>query len=218
MAGDCLNSVPLFKSLSSEQLETIRKIVVDQHFAAGEMVFNMGDKANSLLIIAQGKARVFQSTENGREKTLYILSTGDFDGEAALFAPQIRHSFAEALTSLSVCSIRRSDFQKLLQAVPSIGLNILNVFGKRLANMEQQTTIVTTQTVEGRLLDYLRQQSQKQKSLTIKLPLKKKDLATLLGTTPETLSRKFKKMSDNGILKQSPGKIVELNSEYKNSI
>ncbi|MFC6181730.1 Crp/Fnr family transcriptional regulator [Lactiplantibacillus daowaiensis] len=208
---DCVQLVPIFQALADDQLDTIESIVQHRHFQAGETLFNASDDLDSLMIVANGQVKVYQLAANGREQLLYLLQTGDIDGEAALFENRQRTSYGEALVPTDICSIRRQDFQQLMQTYPSISINVLNVFGKRLAQLEKQTTSTATESVEARLANYLTETAASLNTATFKLPLKKKDLATFLGTTPETISRKLSRFEKLGLITQKPGKLIQIN-------
>ncbi|KRO29105.1 transcription regulator [Lactiplantibacillus fabifermentans DSM 21115] len=203
--------MPIFSELEADQLDTIEKIVRHHHYQAGETLFSAADALDQLMIVANGQVKVYQLAANGREQLLYLLQTGDIDGEAALFENQQRTSFAEALVPTDVCSIRREDFQALMQQYPSISIKVLNVFGKRLTQLERQTTSTATESVEARLANYLTETAAALKTDTFKLPIKKKDLATFLGTTPETISRKLTLFEQQGLITQQAGKVIKIN-------
>lgn len=208
---ECVQLVPIFKELADEQLDTIETIVQHHHFPAGSTIFSADDPLDSLMILANGQVKVYQLAANGREQLLYLLQTGDIDGEAALFENQRRTSFGEALVPTYICSIRRADFQALMQQYPSISINVLNVFGRRLTQLERQTTSTATESVEARLANYLTETAAALKTDAFKLPLKKKDLATFLGTTPESISRKLALFERQGLITQKAGKIIQIN-------
>lgn len=208
---ECVQLVPIFQELAADQLDTIESIVQHHHYQPGETLFNADDPLDTLMIVSGGQAKVYQLAANGREQLLYLLQTGDIDGEAALFENKRRTSYGEALVPTDVCSIRREDFQRLMQKYPSISINVLNVFGKRLTQLERQTTSTATESVEARLANYLTETAASLKVTAFKLPLKKKDLATFLGTTPETISRKLTRFEQTGLITQKPGKVIQIN-------
>jgi len=210
LAHECVSLVPLFNQLTHADKETIESIVHQHHYQPGETIFSAGDSLDSLMIIASGQVKVYQLAENGKEQLLYLLKTGDFEGESALFSQTTRQSFGEALLPTAICQIERSDFQMLMQQYPIISINLLNEFGHRLSKLEKRTTQATTSSIESRLADYLVETSAGLKETTFKLPLKKKDLATYLGTTPETISRKLKDFEDQGFITQGGGKKVTI--------
>lgn len=194
-AEDCVELVPIFQNLSKTDKETVATLVTHHHYHTGEYLFSAGDSADALTITAHGQAKVFQMAANGKEQMLRILQTGDFDGEVALFENSDHNSFAQALMDTEVCQISRSDFQRLMQETPELAVNMVNALGRRVSQLEQQNTEVTTASVESRLASYLLETSAGLNRDVFELPLKKKDIATYLGTTPETISRKLTSLS-----------------------
>jgi CRP/FNR family transcriptional regulator len=205
---NCVSLVPLFQQLTEEEQATIESIVIHHHVAAGETIFAAEDDLDSLLIIASGQIKVYQLSENGKEQLLYLLQAGDFEGESALFSKSVRQSFGETLLPSEVCEIKRTDFQELMKHYPSISINLLNEFGHRITQLEKRTTQATTESVESRLADYLIETASAIDKNSFKLPLKKKDLATYLGTTPETISRKLKLFEADGLIQQQAKQIT----------
>ncbi|WP_421017239.1 Crp/Fnr family transcriptional regulator [Furfurilactobacillus cerevisiae] len=208
---DCIQLVPIFNQLTTVELQQVSAIVHEHVYEKGTTLFNAGDEANQLTIIAAGQAKVYQLATNGREQLLYLLQSGDFDGEAALFNPVTRTSYAEALVPTQVCSIQRSDFQALLAEAPQLALGILNEFGKRISQLEGKATSVTTSSIGGRLADYLVETAASFPAQTMfTLPLQKKEIAVYLGTTPETISRKLNEFQIAGWLKKGHGNQIAI--------
>ncbi|WP_125708991.1 Crp/Fnr family transcriptional regulator [Companilactobacillus zhongbaensis] len=207
-SGDsCLSLVTIFQALPEKDLSHLEDIVSEHHFKSGEYIFHAGDDADSLKIVSHGQAKVFQIAANGKEQMIRILQTGDFDGEAALFENWERNSFAQALMDTDVCEISRDDFQRLMGDSPKLAVNMVNAFGQRITQLEAQNTEVTTSSVESRLANYLLETSAGLKEERFTLPLKKKDIATYLGTTPETISRKLTKMAEAQLLENKGLKV-----------
>ncbi|HAT54030.1 MAG TPA: Crp/Fnr family transcriptional regulator [Lactobacillus sp.] len=208
---DCIQLVPIFKNLTSAELQQVGNIVHEHVYEKGSTLFNAGDQANALTIIAAGQAKVYQLAANGREQLLYLLQAGDFDGEATLFNPVTRTSYAQALVPTHVCSIQRADFQKLLGDAPQLALSILNEFGKRISQLENKATSVTTSSIGGRLAEYLVETAASfPERATFTLPLQKKEIAVYLGTTPETVSRKLNEFQTAGWLKKGRGNTITI--------
>lgn len=208
---ECLKLVPIFKSLSAADLATIAAVIHPQQLKRGTILYQSDTEANTLYIVDDGQVKIYQLAANGREQLLRLLNPGDFDGEYALFTANDTHrSFAETVTNATVCEIRREDFQKLLLKYPQLSLRILSVLAARVQQLEQQTTRVTTETVETRLALYLLDTADAAKTDTVKLPMKKKDLATYLGTTPETISRKLTRFETAGYIQQLPQKRIKI--------
>lgn len=188
-----------------EILETVQNVP----YKKGEIIYHAGDQSDSLYIVNSGKIRIYRLSESGKEQLVRILNPGDFTGELALFKEATHESYAEAMVDTQVCLIRRQDLQSFLLKFPSISLKILAEFSDRLDESEKQTTRFSTEKVDTRLALFLAECLEKN-AKELKLPMSKKDLASYLGTTPETISRKLAELEEQGLIKQKPQKVIEI--------
>lgn len=199
----CVSSVPIFNHLEVEQLQDVMQVVKSVTYKRGEILFHAGDESDSLYIVNQGHVKIYRLSDLGREQLVRLLYPGDFTGELALFKATVLENFAEAVEDSQICVIKRDDLQQLLLKYPSISIKVLNEFANRLANSEKQSASFVSEKVETRIALFLQEQSKKQATNTIKLPMSKKDLASYLGTTPETLSRRLSEFEASGAIVQN---------------
>ena len=126
----------------------------------------------------------------GKEQLVRILRPGDFAGEN-LFSSAAQDSYAEVTQASEICTIYQADMQELLRQYPDISLHILAELCRRLDLSEKQTATIATASINARLDDYLVEQAELMNSDTYELPMSRRDLASYLGTTPETVSRRL---------------------------
>lgn len=207
----CVSMVPIFNHLEVDQMDEIMTTIKPGHYKKGEIVYRAGDKSDSLYIVSSGKIRIYRLSKSGKEQLVRILTAGDFTGELALFSESIHESYAEAMEETEVCMITRSDLQEFLIKFPSISLKILSEFSIRLEKSEKQATRVSTEKVETRIALFLAEciDSETQ-SMEFVLPMSKKDSASYLGTTPETISRKLTELEDAGYIKQKAHRKIKV--------
>ncbi|MEH7110331.1 MULTISPECIES: Crp/Fnr family transcriptional regulator [Bacillaceae] len=206
----CVSLVPIFDHLDCEHMEEIRSLTQSANYQKGEIIFRAGDQADTLYIVNKGKIRIYRLSESGKEQLVRILNPGDFTGELTIFKKDFHESFGEAVEATDVCMIRQSDFQELLLKFPSISLKILAEFSMRLEQSEKQTTRFATEKVETRLALFLAECISHDQSNEITLPMSKKDLASYLGTTPETISRKLAELENQGYIEQKKQKKIKI--------
>lgn len=209
----CIQLVPIFNHLEDEQMDEIMQTTQSVSFKKGSMVYRAEEESDTLYIVNKGRIRIYRLAESGKEQVVRILEPGDFTGEMALFSPEnTKHeSYAEAMVDTKICQIRRSDLQEYLLKYPSISLKILNELSQRLEKSEEQTTRFATEKVETRLALFLAECLGSETDTTeFVLPMTKKDLASYLGTTPETISRKLSDLEDSGLIKQKPKKKIQV--------
>lgn len=206
----CVSLVPIFNHLESEQMHEITAVAQSISYKRGEIIYRAGDQADTLHIVRKGKIKIYRLSETGKEQLVRILNQGDFTGELALFKKDFHESFAEAMEETVVCMIKQSDLHELLLKYPSISLKILTEFSRRLEQSEKQTTRFATEKVETRLAHFLADCLSDAQSNELTLPMSRKDLASYLGTSPETISRKLSELEIQGYIKQKTHKKIEI--------
>lgn len=206
----CVSLVPIFNHLSEEQMDEIMQAVQGVSFKKGEIVYHAGDASDSLYIVNRGQIKIYRLSESGKEQIVRILNPGDFTGELALFQEDVHESFAETLVRTNICMIKREDLQTLLLKYPTISLKILAEFSNRLDTAEKNTTSFATEKVETRIANFLAESYDNEDSNLIELPMSKKDLASYLGTTPETMSRRLTEFEEAGFIKQKGQRKIEI--------
>lgn len=207
----CVALVPIFNHLEKEQMEEIGAAIRPLSFCKGEVIYSQGDPSDSLYIVSKGRIRIYRLSESGKEQLLRILDPGDFTGELALFSESLHESCASAMTDVELCTVKRSDLQSLLLKYPSISLKLMAEFSRRLEQSERQTTSFATEKAETRLALFLLDCLLKgDGGKIVTLPMSKKDLASFLGTTPETISRKLLELEEEGLIRQISNKKIEI--------
>jgi CRP/FNR family transcriptional regulator len=189
-------------------MDEIVKTIKPGKYKKGEIIYSAGDQSDSLYIVNKGRIRIYRLSESGKEQLVRILAVGDFTGELALFSESTHESYAQAMEDTEVCMINRRDLQDFLIRYPSISLKILSEFSRRLEKSELQTTRVSTERVETRIAQFLTECVENNKSMEFVLPMSKKDLASYLGTTPETISRKLAELEDSGYIRQKTARRI----------
>lgn len=137
---DCIRLVPIFNHLNEEQMSLIAQSAHEVHYEKNALLFGSGDKDDTLYIVNNGRVRIYNLNESGREQTVRILNPGDFMGEVAIFQTESYHSnYAEAISEVSICRIHKKDMNDYLDAYPEIMRRILSDVTKRLQVSEKQT-------------------------------------------------------------------------------
>lgn len=203
----CVSLVPIFNHLDQESMDKIGTKVNTKHLKRGEYLYKAADADDSVYIVHRGQVRIFHLAESGKEQLIRVLNPGEFTGEWTIFSDDTYHDhFAEATRNTSICAINREDLQELLQDYPEISMKILQSMSDRLQQSEKQTASVAIEQVTNRIIYYLEDLAgiDTDDETTVELPMTRKDIASYLGTTPETLSRKFKELENADLIEQLP--------------
>lgn len=194
----CAEIVPIFSYLDHDELMKISKLIHHQGFQKGNFLSTPDDQ--KLIILNQGNLKIYQLAANGKEQLLRVMGPGDFEGESALFGVKATNTYSQALMDGSACVIYKSDFQDLLVKYPTISLKLLEESATKIAALEKQTAFLSTDSIGSRLASYLLDLAEVSTDDTFEIPMKMKELANFIGTTPETLSRTLKKFSKENLL------------------
>ena len=197
----CVHLVPLFNALPTNDQMQIEELVHHQNYQKSELVMDP-TSSNNLVIVAHGGARLYTLDENGRENVTQILKTGDYAGENWLFGEANINTYVEATENSEICLLNRNEFLALMKKKPELSIQLLEQNIIKVRAMHRQIQLLSLPKVEDRLLSYLQTYAKQVNKNSFTLPLKMKDLALYLGTTPETLSRKFVLLEKQGTLKR----------------
>jgi len=209
-----ISNIPIFKGLPQSQLEKIEKIAVKKNFKKGELVFLENDEGNGFYIVAQGRVKIYKVSMEGKEQILHILGQGEPFGEVPVFSGGVFPANAQVLEKCSLIFFPRKAFIQLISENIPIVLNMLGVLSMRLRQFTVQVENLSLKEVPGRLAGYLLLLAKEQQSKDlIQLNISKGQLASLLGTIPETLSRIFSKMNDRGLIEVEGRSIKILNTD-----
>lgn len=200
-----LRNVSLFATLNEKDMEVISKIIFINTYAKGEVVFQEGEKGDSLYIILKGQVKVCLYDEDGREYILAAIGKDGFFGELALIDELPRSANAITLEDSELLIIRRHDFTRLLMENPMITIAILKVLSRRLRETDERIRWLAFLSVEGRILKYLLGIGEKEgvkvkDYIIIEKGPTQIDIASSCGCSRETVSRMIKSLVKKGIL------------------
>jgi CRP-like cAMP-binding protein len=208
---DQIAAIPLFQGLSRGEYEDLAMIVVDQVIRRGQTIFEEGDEGSGFYVILSGRVKIFKLSPDGKEQILHILTTGEPFGEVPVFAGEKFPAHAAALEESRLFFFPRPAFVKLIGQNPSLALNMLAVLSRRLRKLASLVEDLSLKEVSGRLAAYLLYLSEGKKgAVEVKLDVSKNQLASLLGTIPETLSRILTRMTREGLIKSNGPRQIQL--------
>jgi len=200
-ARDILIRSQLFGGLPQEHITEIEKIAVDKNYNKGEVIFYDGDEGNGFYLVAAGSVSVYKLSPDGKEQILHIIKEGGTIGAVPVFSGKSFPANARAIAKSHLLFFERNKFIRLITGKPNLTLNILPLLAARLREFTIQVENLSLKEIPGRLASYLLYLSREQgKRDLIKLNISKAQLANLLGTGPESLSRALGNMKTKKII------------------
>ena len=212
--SDVIARIPLFSGLSRTQLAELQSIVLEKNFGKGGLIFSEGDEGDGFYVILQGRVKVFKVSADGKEHILHIFTPGQTFGEVPVFAGEHFPASAEAIHETRVIFFPRSAFVALLEKNPSLSLKLLADLSVKLRQFAAQIENLSLKEIPARLATYLLVLAEEQgRDDHVTLSISKGQLASLLGTIPETLSRILAKLSAQQLIQVEGRKIILMDAE-----
>lgn len=213
----CIEIVPIFNTLTYDEMMEVARITVARSYKKGEMVYMAGDRGEKLFVIHKGKVKISRLSHTGKEQVIRILGPGDFMGELSLFVHGPLTDNAEVLEDTTVCIIDGEKLKNLMAKYPTIAFKVLEELSSRLERAENLIEHLGVHDVETRIVEMLLDLANDEGEVV--LNMSKGDLASHIGMSQETLSRKLSYFQDMGWIKQiGHRKIVILDEENLRSL
>src|SRR2546426_1651255 len=138
--ADSLSHIPLFKRLTSEELEQLAEEVDQVKFDADETIFNEQDKGDALYVVESGQVRIWVMDEDVKPVTLAELKPGEFVGELAVLDRGERSTNASAIVDATLHRLSSDDFQQFLMEHPDCAIDVICEIGTRMRQTNQLVT------------------------------------------------------------------------------
>ena len=194
----CLDQVPIFGSLSNEEKMELVEIAASRSFEKGEAIYRAGDEGGTLFVLYTGRVKIFRLKAVGKEQVLRLVEPGEFMGELSLFSSLPLTDYAVALEKTTMCVLEGKRLKELMAKYSSIAFKVMDELSRRLEQAENRIEDISLSSVTKRVSNALLEMSQDNQEIT--LPMTKGDLASQLGMTQETLSRKLAALQEEGLI------------------
>lgn len=198
----------LFAGLTADDLQLLATVSRSREYRRGEILFEQGETADGFYAVVSGKVKIYKLSPEGKERILHIVLPGNTFAEAAIFADGCYPAFAEPLEKSNLIFFPKRDFLNLLHQHSQVAINIIGGLSKFLRQFVVQIEDLTFRDVPARLARYLLELGAEDCSQVV-LPFSKTQLASNLGTVSETLSRTFRKLSDEELIAVN-GKTIKI--------
>lgn len=197
--------------LNHEDAESVHKLMRARSFAPRSILFFQGDPSDSLVVVRNGRVRLFLTSPEGEEFTLSILTSGSILGLAAVVLRSPRILSVEAVGDLDVSVLPASDFHDCMRAIPRLAFNITQLLAVlAVESIERSAPLaLDSATVRlGRILAALAVTSPDGRHLV--QGLTHEDLGKMIGATRTWVSLTLADFEQRGLLVKQPGTIVIL--------
>jgi CRP/FNR family transcriptional regulator len=187
----------------------IQALGVKKTYGKDAVVFLPHEEARGFFYILEGEIRVYRMDDEGKEVEIVRLRAGDFFGEAVAIAGGAYPAFARAVKPSEVLFFDRQTVYRKLGKDPSIARFFLVLLANKCLVLNERIETLGLRTVRQRIAQYLLSHCPgEDKACFVELKIRKCDLARLLGTISETLSRNLRKLREEGLIEVEGKKIT----------
>ena len=202
-----LASVPIFSNLSLTVIKNLRLRMDKRSYHKDNMILMQDEFGDTFFAITRGSVKINRIKEDGKEVIFAFLNDGDFFGEMSLLDEEPRSANVFALSETEVLILQRSEFLAFLEQHPDVALSLLTELVQRIRRSDEQIESLSLSDAEHRIgMTLLRLAEEfgiiyKGKIEISDLPYRK-DIASMAGTSKETVSRTMKIFEEHNLIEQ----------------
>lgn len=204
-ALEIARGIPLFAQVADDDLEQIASHLIERRYPRNTTIVEEGLPGDYMYIIREGRVKVTKLSDDGREKILEFLDEGAFVGEMALFERAPRSASVKTLTPVRLLALSRTDFIGLLKKSPDLAMSVIQELSRRLRTINEQASALSFQRVKDRtkgLLERLAREPYGEGGRRRTPSLTHQQIADMIGTSRETVTRVVKELKGEGWLEQ----------------
>lgn len=217
MRIDFIRRVPLFSTLSDDEFLRLQHIFVERAYSKNQVIFMEEDTGNYMYLVLAGKLKVSKSSSSGKETIVAIHRAGDFFGEMSLLDGKTSPATVAAMEDCKIISISRADFHNYLMRNEKVVQQIIQVLCARLRQV-WQTQALSSSAADARICMGIYQLAKKHgiqdaRGTIIDLKITHQDLAEMVGTSRETVTRVLTRLRKQGVIEIDSRRIILLDDQ-----
>ncbi len=204
-----LSQINLFDEMEMNDLVQIDRVSDMKPVKKGTIIVGPTKPMKALFLLKQGNVRLYRSNDSGKQLTVDILGDGNIFGETSSFSLSDDSVYVEAMTDVYLCIIGKEQFETLLSENPKLAIKFIEILSSRLKEIYEMSENIALRSVKYRVLSLLLKLSEKfgkrkNEWQTIEIKLTHYDMATMIGSTRETVSATIGDLKKAGYIKKNP--------------
>ncbi|REJ90637.1 MAG: Crp/Fnr family transcriptional regulator [Planctomycetota bacterium] len=200
-----LKNCPLFERLTSAQVVAVEGASHARRFSRGEMIYMPADAGDCVFLVSSGRVKLYHITADGKQALLALIDPGEVFGELAVVDGGAREEFAEVMEPALVVKIPRDVIQSLMEQHSGVALGVTKLMGLRRQRVERRLKSLLYRSNRDRLIHLLLELAEKygvrtQEGIQIGVKLSHQELASIIGSTRETVTVVLGELQNEGRL------------------
>ena len=204
-----LRKISLFSGLEPAVLQGIASLAVTKSYPKNAIIINEGDETNTLYMIISGKVKAYLSNEDGKEVILNMMGPGEHFGELALLDPAPRSASIMTMQASKFSILSKDDFDQCLEQHPEMSKSIIAELTRTVRRLTDNVRSLALMDVYGRIAHTLLEMAVEENGVKIiKEKLTHQDIARLVGSSREMVSRIMKDLVNGGYITTKDKQII----------
>lgn len=214
-----LRTIPLFAALREEDLQRIARLANERFYPKDSIIFFEGEPGEAFFFLKSGRVKIAKLNPEGAEQILKLLEPGTVFAEVILFTDESYPATARVMEDAKVGMIKKKDFEELVVAQPELAVRLLKLLNSRLREAQLQIKEMGLLDTHSRTASLLLRLAKTygvedaDGAIRFELNLNRQDLASMIGTTRETVTRVLSKFRKLGIIELKGDEVTILEPE-----
>ncbi|ANU10884.1 cAMP-binding protein [Planococcus antarcticus DSM 14505] len=203
-----LSHINLFDELPMEDMKLIDDNSTMTPVKKGTQILIPEQPLDVLFFLKKGQVRLYRMTPKGKQFTTDILVDGNVFGETESFMLTDKQTYAEAMTDCYLCTMDKGKFESFIRTTPDVSIKLIQILSDRLKETYDLSEKIALGDVRYRTLFLLLKMSEKsgkrdKEWQSIAMKITHEDIATMVGSSRETISLLMSKLKKEGLLKKT---------------
>jgi len=213
-------SIPEYTRLQEEECRSLLRLLeemgiatADRTYGPGDAVYREGEYGDALYVLVSGVMKLFRPYSGSKEATLRLLKDWDIFGHLAFAGEARQRAYAEAVTDCVVTKVPKIFVERAVRQEPRVAFKIMTLLELRLVQYEELVKCLLPRETEVRLANLLPLLAQKfgdrrDGVVTIDLRLTHQDLAAMVASTRESVTKVLNEMRGRDLIEIEAGRIT----------
>lgn len=202
---DRIKELDYLKGFSDSELSLFAEKITEKRFSQGNLIILEGEKSEFLNIVYSGRVKIFKTSEEGREHIFYFAKKGDDFGEISAFDGLPSPFSAVAVIPTLLLTIRVEDLKELMRKIPGLPEHLLTNLSLKMRQMMEMVEDLSFKNVPERLAKILVEMAENEgvrsgKNVALQRNITLFELASLVGTVREVITRSLQKLEKEGLI------------------